>query len=103
MGALETYVKRDSIWNNQLLQMMVRAAEIVRPRARRTPATTPADLLSTLRLELLLKAEGKMRNLKHISALRLDSVLWRTYAIIMTEADDAAETFQYHCVRAFSL
>ena len=58
-----TYMKSDSSWNNQLLQIHVRPTDRVKPRARRTPATTPADCLSTVELELLLKAEGKMRKL----------------------------------------
>ena len=56
-------MERVSSRNSQLLQMKTRAADRAKPRARRTPAITPADVLLTVRPLLLLKDEGKIRNL----------------------------------------
>ena len=78
--------------------------ETMKPRASRTPATTPADILLTVRSLWSLKDEGKMRKLHRRRQLLEECFrLENPYAIIIIEADKVADAFQYHFVRSFSL
>ena len=78
--------------------------DVIKPSARRTPATMLAEASSTPRLMLLLNAEGKIRNLSRTcQPCDQNLVIAETHAIMMRKADSVADAFQYHLVRSFSL
>ena len=68
------------------------------------PATTLVEVGLTARSVFVVKAEGKMRNLyrdQHFRKYIFPPL--SLYPIIIMKVDITADTFQYHCVRSFSL